>query len=68
MVSQGANRFAFIFLREICTGNDKIKGEILHLMEPLAKAYFELYKGQKKTEKLKSLHKEEFFGLRDFYW
>ena len=37
-------------------------------MEPLAEAYFELYRKQKDTPKLKKLQKEEFFGLRDFYW
>ena len=63
--------FTFLFIqifREICTGNDGVKGQILDIMEPLAKAYFELYKEQKETKKLKSLQKEEFFGLRDFYW
>uniref|UniRef100_A0A7M5X461 AAA+ ATPase domain-containing protein n=1 Tax=Clytia hemisphaerica TaxID=252671 RepID=A0A7M5X461_9CNID len=53
--------------REICTGNEDIKSKISPIMEPLAGAYFELYRTQKNTPKLKKLQKEEFFGLRDFY-
>ena len=62
-------KFLFLFLySDICAGDELVKGQILHIFEPLAESYFELYDKQRKAPILKKLHKEEFFGLRDFYW
>jgi len=45
-----------------------VRGKIIRILKPLAESYFKLYEKQREAPILKELHKEEFFGLRDFYW
>ena len=44
-----------------------MKSLVMALIEPLAAGYKDLYKTQRRNEKLKESKKDEFFGLRDFY-
>ena len=45
--------------RGICASEESIKTHIMPIVEPMAKAYLDLYHS--------ALEMREFFGLRDFY-
>lgn len=54
--------------RGICASDRDVQERVKSIIPALAQAYSEVYQQQKELEILKESKKDEFFGLRDFYW
>ena len=60
-------KFTFLIFSGICSGDERVKFRLQETLKRLCKGYFDLYEQQNKSKTLKDAHKDEFFGLRDFY-
>lgn len=54
--------------RGICASDKNVQERVATIIPALAQAYLEVYERQKELKVLKESKKDEFFGLRDFYW